>query len=121
MAVLASLAFWLLGSSYWGYCYVIAVLFSISESWDPERPMADPSSFPTSVFPSALLIAVALVLGVTTSATAAEHRLGLGLHYWQSIDDLAKRIFITRSLSQRYSLNYRWTCRRLRLPYCTTP
>ncbi len=45
------------------FVYVIAVLFSISESWDPARPLADPSSFPTSVFPSALLIALAMVMG----------------------------------------------------------
>ena len=45
------------------FVYVIAVLFSISESWDPETPMADPSSFPTSVFPSALLIVVAMAMG----------------------------------------------------------
>ncbi|MFQ5349808.1 MAG: carbon starvation CstA family protein, partial [Thermoanaerobaculia bacterium] len=45
------------------FVYVIAVLFSISESWDPAEPMADPSSFPTSVFPSALLIAVAMAMG----------------------------------------------------------
>ena len=45
------------------FVYVIAVLFSISESWDPAQPMADPSSFPTSVFPSALLIAIAMAMG----------------------------------------------------------
>ncbi len=45
------------------FVYVIAVLFSISESWDPARPMADPASFPTSVFPSALLIVVAMAMG----------------------------------------------------------
>jgi len=27
---------------------------------------------------------------IATPASAAEHRLGLGLHYWQSLDDLAK-------------------------------
>ena len=45
------------------FVYVIAVLFSITDRWDPEQPMADPSSFPTSVFPSALLIVVAMAMG----------------------------------------------------------
>ena len=45
------------------FVYVIAVLFSITESWDPARPLADPASFPTAVLPSALLIAVAVVMG----------------------------------------------------------
>ena len=45
------------------FVYVIAVLFSISESWDPVDPMADPSSFPTAVLPSAALILIALVAG----------------------------------------------------------
>jgi carbon starvation protein len=45
------------------FVYVIAVLFSISDRWDPQAPMADPSSFPTSVLPSALLIVVAMVMG----------------------------------------------------------
>ena len=45
------------------FVYVIAVMFSITESWDPAKPMADPTSFPTSVFPSALLIVVAMAMG----------------------------------------------------------
>jgi carbon starvation protein len=45
------------------FVYVIAVMFSITEGWDPAQPLADPSSFPTSVFPSALLIVVAMVMG----------------------------------------------------------
>ena len=45
------------------FVYVIAVMFSISEAWDPERPMADPSSFPTAVFPSGVLIGLAMILG----------------------------------------------------------
>jgi carbon starvation protein len=45
------------------FVYVIAVLFSISESWDPAQPLADPASFPTSVLPSVLLIGVAVVMG----------------------------------------------------------
>jgi carbon starvation protein len=45
------------------FVYVIAVLFSISEAWDAARPLADPASFPTSVFPSALLVLVAMAMG----------------------------------------------------------
>ncbi|MEM7049762.1 MAG: carbon starvation protein A [Acidobacteriota bacterium] len=45
------------------FVYVIAVMFSITESWDPAQPLADPSSFPTAVLPSALLILVAMVTG----------------------------------------------------------
>ena len=35
---------------------------------------------------------LALVLLAPSAATAAEHNLGLGLHYWQSLDDLADEI-----------------------------
>lgn len=45
------------------FVYVIAVMFSITDNWDPNEPLADPSSFPTAVFPSAALIAIAMVLG----------------------------------------------------------
>ncbi|MEZ5333054.1 MAG: carbon starvation protein A [Thermoanaerobaculia bacterium] len=45
------------------FVYVIAVLFSIGAAWDPERPLADPASFPTAVLPSALLVVVAMVMG----------------------------------------------------------
>lgn len=45
------------------FVYVIAVMFSISDSWSPDQPMADPASFPTAVLPSALLIAIALAMG----------------------------------------------------------
>jgi len=45
------------------FVYVIAVMFSISDAWDPEQPMADPSSFPTAVFPSGVLIGLAMVMG----------------------------------------------------------
>lgn len=45
------------------FVYIIAVMFSISESWDPGQPLADPSSFPTAVLPSAALIAIAMVMG----------------------------------------------------------
>ncbi len=45
------------------FVYVIAVLFSISERWDPEQPLADPASFPTAVLPSAVLIVLALAMG----------------------------------------------------------
>ena len=36
-----------------------------------------------------LLVAIATVLCTAQVAAAADHRLGLGLHYWQSLDDLA--------------------------------
>lgn len=45
------------------FVYVIGVLFAISETWDANRPMADPASFPTAVLPSAALIAIAVVAG----------------------------------------------------------
>jgi carbon starvation protein len=45
------------------FVYVIAVLFSISEAWKPDEPVADPASFPTAVFPSATLILLALAMG----------------------------------------------------------
>jgi carbon starvation protein len=45
------------------FVYVIAVMFSISESWRPDQPLADPASFPTAVLPSALLIVIAMVMG----------------------------------------------------------
>jgi carbon starvation protein len=45
------------------FVYVIAVMFSITELWDPNEPMADPSSFPTAVFPSAVLIVIAMAMG----------------------------------------------------------
>ena len=45
------------------FVYVIAILFSIGDTWQPHEPMADPASFPTAVLPSALLIALAVVIG----------------------------------------------------------
>ena len=45
------------------FVYVIAVMFSISDAWDPDLPMADPSSFPTAVFPSGVLIGLAVIMG----------------------------------------------------------
>ncbi|MFQ5525953.1 MAG: carbon starvation protein A [Thermoanaerobaculia bacterium] len=45
------------------FVYVIAVLFSISAQWSTDDPMADPASFPTAVFPSAVLIVMAVVMG----------------------------------------------------------
>ncbi len=45
------------------FVYIIAVMFSITEAWDPGQPLADPSSFPTAVLPSTVLILVALVMG----------------------------------------------------------
>jgi hypothetical protein len=44
MAVLASLAFLVLGSSYWGYCYLIGGLFLVlalaMTQWLPAAPLA---------------------------------------------------------------------------------
>jgi len=45
------------------FVYVIAVMFSITELWDPAEPMADPSSFPTAVLPSGALILIAMIMG----------------------------------------------------------
>lgn len=45
------------------FVYVIAVLFSISEAWDPNEPLADTASFPTAVLPSGALIVMAMVMG----------------------------------------------------------
>ena len=45
------------------FVYVIAVMFSITEDWDPAEPMADPSSFPTAVLPSGALILIAMTMG----------------------------------------------------------
>jgi carbon starvation protein len=45
------------------FVYVIAVMFSISDAWDPAQPMADPSSFPTAVLPSGVLIGLAMIMG----------------------------------------------------------
>lgn len=56
------------------FVYVIAVMFSITDAWDPERPLADPSSFPTAVLPSAALVAIAVVIGHLTHRRGA--RLG---------------------------------------------
>ncbi len=45
------------------FVYVIGVMFSISELWSSTDPMADPTSFPTAVLPSASLILIAVVAG----------------------------------------------------------
>lgn len=45
------------------FVYIIAVMFSITDAWSPDQPLADPSSFPTAVLPSAALIAIAMVMG----------------------------------------------------------
>ena len=45
------------------FVYVIALMFAITPQWDPQRPLADPSSFPTAVLPSAVLIVIAVVVG----------------------------------------------------------
>jgi carbon starvation protein len=45
------------------FVYVIGVMFAISELWSPTDPMADPSSFPTAVLPSAVLILIAMIAG----------------------------------------------------------
>jgi hypothetical protein len=43
MAVLASLAFMMLGASYWGYCYVIGAVFLVlavaMAAWPPTAPL----------------------------------------------------------------------------------
>jgi len=56
------------------FVYVIAVMFSITDAWDPERPLAAPSSFPTAVLPSAALVLIAMVIGHLTYRRGA--RLG---------------------------------------------
>ncbi len=45
------------------FVYIIALMFSISDAWDPAEPLADPSSFPTAVLPSGVLILLALIMG----------------------------------------------------------
>ncbi len=45
------------------FVFIIARLFSIGEHWDPHDPLADPSSFPSAVLPSAVLIGLAMVMG----------------------------------------------------------
>jgi carbon starvation protein len=45
------------------FVYVIAVMFAITPQWDPDRPLADPSSFPTAVLPSAALMVLAAGMG----------------------------------------------------------
>ena len=48
------------------FVYVIALLFSITPLWDPERPLADPSSFPSALLPSAALMLIAAAVGYLT-------------------------------------------------------
>jgi carbon starvation protein len=55
------------------FVYVIAVMFAITPAWDPGRPLADPSSFPTAVLPSAALMLIALAVGYLS------HRRGVRL------------------------------------------
>ena len=45
------------------FVYVIAVMLSITDAWDPARPHADMTSFPTAVLPSAALMLLAGVIG----------------------------------------------------------
>lgn len=45
------------------FVYVVADLFAISDTWDPAVPLADPSSFPSAVLPSAALVAIAFAMG----------------------------------------------------------
>jgi carbon starvation protein len=45
------------------FVYVIADLFAISDAWDPAVPLADPSSFPSAVLPSAALMVIAFAMG----------------------------------------------------------
>jgi opacity protein-like surface antigen len=37
--------------------------------------------------------AAALILGLTAPAFAADHRIGFGVHHWQTVDDLADQGF----------------------------
>lgn len=48
------------------FVYVIAVLFSIGAEWQPSDPLADPASFPGAVFPSLVLMLLALGMGYLT-------------------------------------------------------
>ena len=45
------------------FVYVIADLFSISDAWNRQEPLDDPTSFPSTVLPSGVLVLLALVLG----------------------------------------------------------
>ncbi|MDX1501061.1 MAG: carbon starvation protein A [Thermoanaerobaculia bacterium] len=45
------------------FVFVIAELFAISDAWSPDRPLADPASFPTAVLPSAALVVLAMIMG----------------------------------------------------------
>ena len=45
------------------FVFVIATLFSLGDNWDPLNPMADPSSFPSTVLPSGVLIVLAVIMG----------------------------------------------------------
>lgn len=45
------------------FVFVIATMFSIGDRWDVRNPLADPSSFPSAVLPSAVLIVLALIMG----------------------------------------------------------
>lgn len=45
------------------FVYVIATLFSITEKWSPSDPLVDPTSFPTAVLPTGVLVVLALVVG----------------------------------------------------------
>jgi carbon starvation protein len=48
------------------FVYVIALLFAISPAWDPELPLADASSFPSALLPSAALMLIAVAVGYLT-------------------------------------------------------
>ncbi len=45
------------------FVFIIARLFAISPSWDPNDPLADRGSFPSAVLPSGALIILAMVMG----------------------------------------------------------
>jgi hypothetical protein len=45
MAVLASLAFMMLGASYWGYCYLIGALFLVLAVAMTFAPLVGPLAF----------------------------------------------------------------------------
>lgn len=45
------------------FVYVIATLFSITAKWSPLDPLADPTSFPTAVLPTGVLVVLAMAVG----------------------------------------------------------
>lgn len=48
------------------FVYVIATLFAITADWHPQRPLADPTSFPSAVLPTVVLCLLAIACGHLT-------------------------------------------------------